>query len=125
LKIYIGASWGDRLLVKEVCEILENYGIRQMEDWWTHIDRGKWRQYAISDRVAVRQAGVFILYNGDKKTSGKMIEFGMAIEREIPIWSFGNKINSVFRYFIKKHFDLKDAKSIAGKIIELVEGIEK
>jgi len=53
--------------------------------------------YIEEDIKAIRKCDLFIMYNTNKKTSGKFIELGMAIILNKPILIYGKDITSMFK----------------------------
>lgn len=60
---------------------------------------GDKNQYAQMDLVAIRECDCFLMYNGNRKSSGKFIELGMAIAFNKPIYVLGNQLTSIFKFF--------------------------
>jgi hypothetical protein len=125
-KIFVAGSWVDRLAVKELVELLEETtNILVVEHFWTHTQRGKWREFAKSDKQGLLDAEIFVMYNGKKDSPGKFIEFGAAMIREIPIYIFGRKISSVFRYFATGHFPTTNKVEIRDILVRIIQEREE
>jgi nucleoside 2-deoxyribosyltransferase len=104
-RIYVAASWNDRTSVKAVMLRLEKLGYEIAEDWTPHEDKEKTLEYCELDIKGVETCDLFVLMNSNRSTTGKFIETGMAIALGKPVISFGEKVTTVFKHRIKRHFD--------------------
>ena len=108
-KIYIAAPWKEKTLARETKSLLEAEGWMVTSRWidgYSNSVGGMDKSAQILAREAwndvedVRAANVFLLLNTQQRgeeTSGKAVETGIAIEREIPIFLVGGRTN-VFHF---------------------------
>lgn len=110
MKLYLSSSVCDMQVLKELSKKLESLGHTITRKWWENTEGNKEEQdsYAIKDKEAIEKCDLFIMYNGEKKTSGKLIEFGIAIGCGKPIIKFGNKLTSVFSCFGRSYKNIKN-----------------
>lgn len=97
IKFFVAGSWEDRAICKKLAKTIEEkFNWICNTDWWTHEGREKRIKYAIEDLENLKDSDVFFLYNGDKKTSGKLIEVGIGLCQKIPVYVYGNKLTTVY-----------------------------
>lgn len=99
IRIYISASWDDRDKVMEFKNNIDDSHKGRYEltcRWWDHTGDDS-ITYALEDVIGVSKCDIFIFYNGEKKTSGKFIEFGMALAFRKTIKVYGKPLTTVFR----------------------------
>jgi hypothetical protein len=126
MKVYVASSWEDRHITREVAECLERLGVEVTEHWWTHTSQDNFMQYCESDIKGMQHAEllVFLNFNG-KATGGKYVEFGMAVQRQIPILAFGRPITTVFRpkciYF--EQYNIDQLSNIAKCVYDYAQGL--
>jgi len=119
-KIYLAASWKERDRAREICELLEKENIIQTEDWWNHTGKSA-SEYAYLDKEAIQQAEIYVMLNATPVSGGKYTEFGMAIQRNIPIFVFGTRMKIVFKDFVTEHIDETEPEKIRDWIVKYFE----
>ena len=99
-QVYIAAPWVDRDRARVVSKRFEEAGFEITEKWWDRPESTPPAECAAVDLVGIYSADVFVLLNTQPKgfeTSGKQVEFGVALELELPIILIGERTN-VFHY---------------------------
>ena len=103
IRVYLSASIDDREKVLEfIGNIEREHGGRYQITcrWWDNIGDDK-ITYALECIIGVKECDLFLIFNGDKKTSGKTIELGMAIILGKVIRLYGNPLTTIFGSLIK------------------------
>jgi hypothetical protein len=102
-KVYIAAPWADRKLAEWAAGEFEKAGHKITHDWWNHDGPQNDHQFlqkcAIDDFMAVEDADALVLYNTQKRgeeTSGKQVEFGLALAWGKQIYVIGERWTNVF-----------------------------
>lgn len=111
MKIYVAGSVKDIQRVSRIAEALEHWGDTITFKWWgPEGDVGGWteedpersdelgRQLAEMERAAVRSAEAHVLV-WSSLVHGALLETGMAMEREIPIFVLDPQRESPFWHF--------------------------
>ena len=103
MKFFIAGSWEDRDMVEKLThDIWKKFGNwNSTTSWWKHEDKGLGLAYAYDDKENLRKADIFIIYNTDRKSTGKIVELGMAIAWDKPIFVYGKPISGVYETFTK------------------------
>lgn len=103
IKFFIAGSWEDRIICRDFAEELINDNKNWIctTNWWEHGDKNKSLQYAIEDLENLKSSDILIVYNSDKKTTGKLIEIGIALGLKIPVFIYGNNITGIYKELIK------------------------
>jgi nucleoside 2-deoxyribosyltransferase len=102
-KIYVAASFEDRQIVSQIEQSLIIKGYEIVSNWTDHLNLDKADEYAEEDLNNIKQADLLIMYNSNLKTTGKFIEVGMAIMKNIPVIVIGNSLTSVFKKYVKNY----------------------
>ena len=100
-KIYVGASFEDRLIVKELENKLKSRGFKITSNWTEHFNKNECEMYAKEDLQGIKDADILVVYNSSHKTTGKITEIGMAIYKGIPVLVFGEPYSSIFSYMVQ------------------------
>lgn len=98
IKIYVAASFKDRLIVRLLEDRLASVGFEIVSHWTEHYNKDEAEKYANEDIEAIRKADALVVYNGTQQTVGKITEIGMAIYKGVPVYIFGEPYTSVFRF---------------------------
>ena len=97
IKFFVAASWEDKEIAKDMAiDISMKFLWENVSTWWTHADRNKKLKYAMEDLENLKRADVLFVYNGEKKTSGKLIEIGIALGLGKKVFLYGNKLSTVY-----------------------------
>ena len=107
--MYICGSVEDVESIKKLASFFEFNGFEITRDWWNHIDRDEDSKnfYACEDLIAIKKCDLFVIYEGNIKTSGKYIELGIAIALGKPIFNLNKRLTSVFKVFTKNLTNIK------------------
>lgn len=94
MRIYLAAPWADREDMSAIAARFEAAGHTITHKWWleeTGEDRSveTLREQAFKDWNGVKTAQAVVLFN-TKKSEGKAVEQGIALEAKIPIIAVGN-----------------------------------
>jgi len=101
IKFFVAASWFDKDKASDMAYIISmRYGWQCTSYWWKHEDPKHRLSYAIEDLKNLREADYLFVYNGEHKTTGKLIEIGVALGLGIPVFVYGNKISGVYSELI-------------------------
>lgn len=103
MRIYISASMEDEERVIQIANYLKAMGHTITREWWNFKDSNLKHEYAYHDLTAIQDCDFFIFYNSEIKTTGKYVEFGIALGLNKPIISLGKELTTVFRVF-SKHY---------------------
>lgn len=129
-KIYVAASFEQKDEVRDLFKQLKAAGHTITADWTLHKEiasliseeerKSLKRQYAIEDTNGVKQATVYALIIGDRKSTGAHIELGIALGANIPhICLIGNPDASQLFYSHPAITILPDIKSFIEYIQKL------
>jgi nucleoside 2-deoxyribosyltransferase len=127
MKFYIGSSYDDRIIAKEFADKMEERGHKCTCKWWRHWNEDRSNVYCEEDIAGVEACEIFVIYNGPKKSPGKLIEAGMAIALGKPVYLFGQKLNTIFihRMIFLDTTKSEDVISNVANRIELCEARKK
>jgi hypothetical protein len=103
IKVYLSASIEDKDSILKFIQNIEKAHKDKYEitcRWWDRIGNDK-ITYALECMNGVKEADLFLMYNGNKKTTGKSIELGMAIILGKIIRVYGNPLTTIFNSLIK------------------------
>jgi len=119
--VFVAASWADREVAKQISEELEKDGLFNVTTrWWNHTGQNN-ACYAREDIDSVKAADIFVMYNTEKRTTGKIAELGMALLRGIPIFIFGEKIDSIYGSIVFQHAETTPS-GIYEKLVKIFRG---
>lgn len=99
MRVYVAAKWEDRERAREVMWRLERSGHTVTYDW-TRGPEDLSAAQALIDIDGVRRAEALV-FLADRKYAfmGALVEFGVAVERGIPIYLVGGHIDAcIFTY---------------------------
>lgn len=99
---FIASSWEDRKIANSLSKkFILDFGWRCNTTWWFHVNEGKGLHYALEDMDNVKKADLLIVYNSGKKTTGKLIEIGMALALDKRVFIYGKPITGVYSNLVK------------------------
>ena len=101
--MYICGSVDDIEPIKKLANFFALIGFKATRDWWNYINKDEDSKnfYACEDLIAIKKCDLFVIYEGNIKTSGKYIELGIAIALGKPIINLNKRLTSVFKVFTK------------------------
>lgn len=113
MKIYISASLEDVEKIKTLAKKLQLDGHTITFAWWEHNPQLH-REKVIHCKESlkgIRQCEFFLFYNGNKKTSGKYVELGMALSEKKYIVGMGIKVSGIFHTMFNEWIDTSPSDS--------------
>ena len=124
MKVYIAASLEDGEIARYYASTLEETLSAEITfKWWEcepHPDSLEEKMQQIcAEEMGIINCDVFIFYNGEKKTSGKYVEYGMAEILWKPIIIIGEEPSMLFKHRAKT-FIGKYEKNLIEQIIHAV-----
>jgi len=124
MKVYIAASLEDNETVQYYASLLEsNLNAEITFKWWEcepHPDSLEEKMQQIcAEEMGIINCDVFIFYNGETKTSGKYVEYGMAEILLKPIIIIGKEPTMLFKHRAKT-FIGKYEKNLDEQLIHAV-----
>ena len=111
MKIYVAGKWEDRSRISSIMRSLEEMGFQITCDWTDHkySDEAYPQQYCIEDLRGVQDADLYLgIFLFDYNYRGALVEMGIALGMGVPVWLFGDKINScIFSHHpsVRKFYD--------------------
>ena len=117
MKIYLAATFSEQEVMQNVAQRLKNQG-HEITSTWIY---GQWqpkvqnfydfgKSMALKDLTDLASSDLMILdLEKTSTTMGKMVEFGYAVARHIPVWTIGGTPEylerHIFLRFADKHFE--------------------
>ena len=127
MKVYLAAPYQMKDIIKARSVELQALGITTTSSWVDEPEKPTIqvhevspeldRKYADRDVCDVRAADLLIFQGDPTKTiirAGRHVEFGIAVERQMPIFVVGEDHENIFHYIRRvKHFSDWDAVKLA------------
>lgn len=112
MKIYLAAPYQRKDFINLLATELRKLGLEVTSSWLNEphssntqpqeLTEEKRREYAIQDVIDIRRADIFVLFTDPSKTitrAGRHVEFGIALERGMPIYVIGSERENLFHYY--------------------------
>lgn len=124
MKFYIASSYELKQETKKAQEMIKQAGHTITRDWTTHLEVAHApnseqlsRDYAVEDVASVKEAEVFVLLLGDRKSTGAHIELGIAIGANLPRIYLVGEVKDFTLFY--KYPGIKCIDSVEGLLAEL------
>jgi len=111
MKVYLAAPYQQKDHINIYAAQLRAGGVEVTSSWLdeTHkptvqmneLTPAEHLQYAVRDVKDIRQAKIFVLFTDPTKSifrAGRHVEFGIAVERKMPIYVVGKEYENIFHH---------------------------
>lgn len=119
--IYVCASFEDAPLVKEIEKQLIKKEFEITSNWTDHIHDSEMLKYMDEDIEGIQRADLLLVWHNGRNSGGKLIEIGMALQKGIPVYLFGNPLSNIFRFRINYH----KKQRFVDDIVKVIEGLRQ
>jgi nucleoside 2-deoxyribosyltransferase len=134
MKVYLAGPYQNKEQIKTCAAEVREAGIIVTSSWLNEphkptvgpqdLTYEQNQKYAIQDIMDVRSAEIFVLFTEPTKTifrAGRHVEFGVAVERGMPIFVVGEEFENIFHYLPRvTHFPswerLRDAMIVTAHV---------
>jgi hypothetical protein len=114
MRVYLAAPYQKKDLIKGYALELQAAGVGVTSSWLDEIhpptiqmpdlSHEEHQKYALRDLQDIRAAQIFVLFTDPSKTvirAGRHVEFGVAVERGIPIYVVGLERENIFHHLAR------------------------
>ena len=114
MKVYLAAPYQQKDQINIYAAQLRAGGVEVTSSWLdeTHkptvqmheLTSAEHLEYAVRDVADIRKAKIFVLFTDPTKTvfrAGRHVEFGIAVERGMPIYVVGAEFENIFHHLPK------------------------
>ena len=123
MKVYLAAPYSAKDQIKKYDAELRAAGVNVVSSWLDEIhppttqmhdlSHEEHQQYAIQDVKDVQAADILVFFTDPTKTiirAGRHVEFGIAVQRRIPIYVVGEDFENIFHHLPRvTHFESWDS----------------